>query len=308
MFKNNNIKFKINHLVYIYLIYLIFIIIPLVTNTGFNSYEHSKVGNIGWYLSANAIGSILSLLLPLLLVYITNKKYNKILKVIIVLSIYIFFSIGTKVPVLSVLILILINFLYFVIKWIKEKKYKHITIVSTIFIILFSLSLIIIPKTSFYKNLEIHKNFLGMNSYLEVFTNYEYIDHFIFSQRLTFLKNTHNNYMNSSLGEKLFGIGFIENYATDNINTKTIEIDYFEIFYRSGIIGFTMFFMLFIPTMIKCFKNIFKFNLLNIQYLTILILILLLSFFQGHVLITPAVSIYVALFLNLILNNNLDIE
>ena len=309
MFKDNNIKIKLKHLVYLFLIYILFIIIPIITNTSFNSYEHSKVGNIGWFLSANTIGSILSMLFPLVLYYLTNKKVNKIFKfIIIILSIYIFLNIGTKVPVLSIFILIIINFIYFIIKWIKDKKYKNVFIISMLSIIFICIGLVAIPKTSFYKNLEIHKEFLGMNSYLEVFTKYEYIDHFIFSQRLTFLSNTHKNYMNSSIPEKILGIGFIENYATDNINIKTIEIDYFEIFYRSGIIGFIIFFMLFIPVIIKCFKKVFKFNFLNIQYLTILILILLLSFFQGHILVSPSVSIYVALFIILILNNSLDIE
>lgn len=309
MFKNNNIKIKLKHIIYLFLIYILFIIIPDITNTGFNSYEHSKVGNIGWFLSANTIGSILSMISPLLLVYLSNKKVNKIFKIIIIiLSIYIFLSIGTKVPVLSIGILILINFIYFIIKWIKEKKYKNITIISILSIVLIGIGLVVIPKTSFYKNLEIHKEFLGMDSYLEVFTKYEYVDHFIFSQRLTFLKNTHKNYMNSSISEKLLGIGFIENYSTDYVNTKTIEMDYFEIFYRSGMIGFIIYFMLFIPVIIKCFKKVFKFNFLNIQYLTILLLILLLAFFQGHILITPSVSIYVSLFLIFILNNSLDID
>lgn len=309
MFKNNNIKIKLKYLVYLFLIYIMFIIVPVLTNTSFNSYEHSKVGNIGWFLSANTIGSILSMLLPLILIYLSNKKVNIIFKLIItILSIYIFLSIGTKVPVLSICILIFINFIYFIIKLIKEKQYKNILSVSIISIVLVCILLAFLPKTSFYKNLEIHKDFLGMNSYFEVFTKYEYIDHFIFSQRLTFLNNTHTNYMNGSIPERLLGIGFIENYGTDNINIKTIEIDYFEIFYRSGIVGFIIFFMLFIPLIIKCFKKILKFNFINMQYLTILILIMLLSFFQGHILITPSVSIYVALFIIFILNNSLDID
>jgi len=309
MFQDNNIKIKLKHLVYIFLIYILFIIIPKITNTSFNSYEHSKVGNIGWFLSANTIGSILSMISPLILIYLTTKKVNKIFKLLIViLSIYIFLSIGTKVPVLSIFILVLFNFIYFIIKWIKEKKYKNIKVVSTLSLILICISIVLIPKTSFYKNLEIHRKFLGMDSYLEVFTKYEYIDHFIFSQRLTFLSNTHNNYMNSSTIEKILGIGFIENYGTDNINLKTIEIDYFEIFYRSGIIGFILFFSLITPIIIKCFKKIQKLNFVNIQYLTILILILLLALFQGHILINPSVSIYVALFIIFILNNSLDID
>ena len=203
MFKDNNIKIKLKHLIYLFLIYIIFIIVPTITNTGFNSYEHSKVGNIGWFLSANTIGSILSMLFPLVFYYLINKKGNKIFKfIIIILSIYIFLNIGTKVPVLSVLILILINLIYFITRWIKEKKYKNVLIISMISILLFCISLIFIPKTSFYKNLEIHKNFLEIDSYLEIFTKYEYIDHFIFSQRLTFLSNTNKNYITSCIPEK----------------------------------------------------------------------------------------------------------
>ena len=97
------------------------------------------------------------------------------------------------------------------------------------------------------------------------------------------------------------GIGFIEKYGTDNINIKTIEMDYFEIFYRSGIIGFIIFFILFIPIIIKCFKKIFNSSFINI-------LILLLAFFQGHIIVTPSVSFYVALFIVLILNDSLDID
>lgn len=305
MFKNYNIKIKLKYIVYLFLIYILFIILPIITNTGFNSYAYSKLGNIGWFLSANTVGSILSLLLPLVVIYL-SKKGNIIFKfIIVILSLYVFLSIGTKVPALSVCILILINTLYFIIKWIKEKKYKNIFFISIFFSLLISIGIILLPKTSFYKNLEIHKEFLGLNSYMEVFTKYELIDHFIFSQRLTFLKNTHNNYMNSNLIEKLLGIGFIENYGTDNINIKTIEIDYFEIFYRSGIIGFIIYFIVFIPVILKCFKKIKKFNFLNIEYFTILLLILLISFFQGHILINPSVSIYVALIINLILNNSL---
>jgi hypothetical protein len=308
MFINNNIKIKLKYFVYLYFIYILFIIIPDITHTAFNSYEYSKLGNIGWFLSANTIGSILSLLLPLLLIYMSNKKYKNIFKILIILSLYVFFTIGTKVPVLSIFIIVLVNLIYFIIKWFKDKLYKNIIIVFTTFLLLIGVLIIFIPKTTFYKNLEIHRTYLGLNSYLEVFSKEEYIDHFIFSQRLTFLKNTHSNYMNSNIPSKLFGIGFIENYGTDDFNIKTIEIDYFEIFYRSGIIGFIIYFILFIPLLVKSFKKLKNINFVNIQYLNILILVLLLAFFQGHILITPSVSIYVSLFIIFLLNDSLDID
>ena len=157
-----------------------------------------------------------------------------------------------------------------------------------------AITLIIIPKTSFYKNIQIHKDFLGFNSYTEILTDYKLIDHFIFSQRLTFLKNTSQNYKNANIGEKLLGIGYIENYGTDNVSTKTIEIDYFEILFRNGIIGFTIYFSIITPIIVKCFKT------KNIELKLCIILILLLALFSGHILITPAVSIFVALIITAI--------
>ena len=35
-----------------------------------------------------------------------------------------------------------------------------------------------------------------------------------------------------SVLEQLFGIGYIENYGTDDVNLKMVERDYFDIFYR----------------------------------------------------------------------------
>ena len=184
--------------------------------------------------------------------------------------------------------------LFYVIKWIKEKQNKKILITSLAAIIMTITSIIILPKTTFYKNIQIHKDYLGFKNYTEILTNYELLDHFVFSQRLTFLKNTHTNYMKSNILQKTFGIGYIENYGTDKISTKTIEIDYAEVFYRNGIIGFIIFFSILIPNIIKLLKQKEK-NIQNIELKTSILLILLLSLFSGHILVTPSVSIFVAL-------------
>jgi len=299
MQKQYNIKIKLKTLIITFLIYLSLVIIPNITNTAFLSYSHSKVGNVGWFLSANAVGNILSILLPFIILYILISK-NKIIKILITLStLYVFASMGTKVPIMSLIICITTNLIYYITKWIKEKKFKNIIIVGTIIFITITTSVIILPKTSFYKNIQIHKNFLGFNSYLEVLTNYELMDHFIFSQRLTFLNNTHTNYKNSNTIQKIFGIGYIENYGTDNISTKTIEIDYFEIFYRNGIIG-CIFFIYILYSYILKTKNKKEKNITNVEYKTSIILILLLSLFSGHILVAPAVSIFVTLIITII--------
>lgn len=295
MFKQYKIKIDFKKIIILYLIYLIFVTIPNLTHTGFNSYAHSKTGSVGWFLSANAVGNILSILLPLIILYIIKIDTKKIYKgIIVILTLYVFASMGTKVPILSLGICVLVNFIYYFIYCIKEKKYLYNVIMSIVMAIAIIGSIIVIPKTSFYKNIEIHKEFLGFDNYLEVFTNYELLDHFIFSQRLTFLGNTHKSWKKANLPEKVLGIGYIENYSTDNASMKTIEIDYFDLLYRNGIVGFIIYFIVLLPIIINSFKGKIK-SIKDLEFKTSIILILLLAIFSGHVLITPAVSIFVAL-------------
>lgn len=296
IFKQYKIEFNLKHLVIIFSIYIFSIIIADITNTSFLSYSHSKLGSIGWFLSANAIGNILSFLLPIVIYYLIYKK-NKLFGSLLILStLYVFATMGTKVPILSLGIILTTNFLYYFIKNVKEKKYKNISLLVSLFLIIIVSTILILPKTSFYKNIKIHMNYYKINSILEIFTDYDNINNLIFSERLTFLKNTNNAYKNASLPAKMFGIGYIENFNTTKESTKTIEIDYFEVFYRHGIVGFIIYFSVFIKFLyIVIKKALAKFNLINIEYLTSIILILLLSLFSGHILVTPAVSIFIAI-------------
>ena len=291
MFKQYKIKIDIKNYVYIYLIYILFIIIPNITHTAFQSYAHSKTGNIGWFLSANSVGNILSIMLPIIIYYITTEKKQYIIKTLITLStLYIFLNIGTKSPLLSLIICITTTLVYYILSWIKNKQHKKLIITITISLLSILSIITIIPNTSFYKNIQIHKEYLGINNYLEVFKDYKLIDHFIFSQRLTFLTTTSNNYKNADLTQKLFGIGYIEKYGTDEVNTKMVEIDYFDILYRHGIIGFTIFAYIIIASLEKTkIKN----KLLKTEIETSFMLILLLSLFTGHILNSPSASIFI---------------
>lgn len=307
IYNQNEIKLKIKHIVYLFSIYIIFIIIPNLTNTSFLSYSHSKEGNIGWFLSANAVGNILSILTPFIIIYLIKIKDFIIIKSLLILStIYVFLSMGTKVPILSLIICIIGTIIFYIKKYIKEKKYKKIKIIATISSIIIIISCLIIPKTSFYKNLEIHKNYLGLNNYFEVFTKYELIDHFIFSQRLTFLENTNNSFKKANITEKSFGIGYIENYNTEYESNKTIEIDYFEIFYRHGIIGFSLYLTIIILIIKREKINTKENSIINTEYRISILLILLLALFSGHIIITPAVSIFVSLIILIIIKGGLN--
>lgn len=289
-------KFNINYklLAEILIIYLLLILIPLITNTGFNSYAYSKVGTIGWFNSTNEISGILSILYPFLLIYIFNLKNKYISIITIILTFYIYFSLGSKVPVLSLLIIFSLYILKYIIKLFKEKLYKKISIMFMILVGVIISGIILIPKTSFYKNIIIHLEFLEVHEISDMLS-IEKIDHFVFSSRIKFMEKTMNNYNNASTLEKLVGIGYIENYGTDLVNTKTIEMDYYDIFFRNGIIGFIIILLPFIIMIFNILKNIklIKRDNLNFNLFISMGLILILSLFSGHILVSPSVSIFV---------------
>ena len=298
-------KLKVKNLFLIYVIYLLFVFIPNIFNIGFQSYWHSKEGSVGWFLSANVVGSILSILLPILLIYI--KKISIPIIILLLINLYVILSIGTKVPVLSFIIIFIVNFVYYLINLIKKKDDKKLKIIIAPIIILIITSLFIFPKTSFYKNLVIHITYLEEKDNGKIPIT-EFIDHFIFSQRLTFEEKTRKAYNKSSTLEKTFGIGYIENYDTEKERNKTIEIDYFDVFYRHGIVGFIIFFIPIIYLLKKITKTFKNLNFVKLNLLLSVILIFLLAFFQGHIFVTPANSIYVALILALIYNNAFEFK
>ena len=293
IYKDNKIGKK--ELMYLWIIYVLLTFIPNVLGIGFKSYSHSKTGMTGWFYSANVVGSILVILLPIILSEI--KKLPKFLIVILgAIALYSVFSLGTKTPVLGLGIILFFNLLYYVYKLFKSKKKKSIVIIFSSLILLCGVSVYVIPKTSFYENLKIHYNFLKKND-VKVFSK-EFLDHFVFSQRLSMEERTRHNYNKSPIQEKIFGIGYIENYSTDSVNLKIVEMDYFDIFYREGIIGFVLFFIPVIYMIVMFFKNN-SINFVSVNMFISILLIMLLALFQGHIFITPAISIFVALILNM---------
>jgi len=301
--KNKNLKIETSHYLKVIMIYISFIIIPTILGLNFNGYKEGKVGNIGWFNSTNEISAIISLILPII-GYLLLIKKNKWYQVIIsALILFVIFNLGSKITILSLLITVFFYSFIYVKRLIKEKSYKKIGILLSIFIVLTSSILLYLPKTNFYKNIEIHLNFLGVNNINEVFTNYKLFDHFIFSSRLSFLNQTSINYQESSLFEKTVGIGYIEKYATDDVNLKMIEIDPFDILFRHGILGFILYFLPFVYYIYFGIKKYFyKYDFSNFPYFISLLISILLMSLSGHVLTSPAVSFYLALII-LYLNN-----
>lgn len=272
-------------------IYLISIFIPSLLNVGFNTYAVAKTGTLGFYNSANEISGIISITAPFIFIIFKEKKGILFKVLFALLYLIVILMIGTKTPLLSLLITIFLIFLFLIGTYLKDKKYKQIVFVSSLILIGLTSLIILLPKTNFYKNIQIHLDYLEVDNITDVFSNERLIDHFIFSERITFYSDKFHIYKDSDFYQKLFGIGYINDQKT----TKLIEMDYFDIFYSHGLIGFIIFMIVPLYVLLKFAlqKRVYNFDMYvtNISFL----LIIFLSFFTGHIITAPAVSLLVVI-------------
>ncbi len=272
-------------------LYITFIFVPNMFNIGYKTYEITKVGYLGLFNSANEIGGIISIMTPITFIIFCNRK--NILKKLTFTIFYliVILNMGTKTPLLSLIITTLFSLGYFWYKNIRNKNYKSIFYSILIMIFLISSLIVVIPKTNFYKNIETHFNYLKLNKITDVFKDKELFDHFIFSQRLTFLEKKAKLYNKANAYQKLFGIGYING----NKQTKLIEMDYFDILYSHGIVGFLCYFGILLFVLRKILKVKKKITYERYMLAVSFILTSFLSFFTGHIITAPSVSLFSAI-------------
>lgn len=279
-------------------LYLILILIPTALGIGYKTYEITKAGTLGFFNSANEISGIISILTPIMFIMIKDKK-NLLLKVLLgIVYLIVILMMGTKTPLLALFFTIGVYLGYLIIESIKNKEYKRIIITFSILIVGVLGLILVLPRTNFYKNIKTHLDFLEVEHVTDVFKDKELIDHFIFSQRLTFLEKENKLYSKSNLYLKVFGIGYLKDNGEES---KMIEMDYFDIFYHHGIIGFLIYFSIIIYLIGKKIK--FNKSYEGLMLKTSFLLIIILSFFTGHIITAPAVSIIVTTILLKIINN-----
>ena len=280
-------------LMVILITYLVGILVPNCLNLGFKSYEITKVGTLGFFNSANEISGIISILTPIMVLILVSIK--KIIPAMIIIGMYlvVILTIGTKTPLISLGITFFFAYLWFISKEIKKKSYKKIIISFLALIIAITGIVIVLPKTNFYKNIKTHLDYLKVDNVTEVFQNKELIDHFIFSQRLTFLENRQRDYYQANTYQKLFGIGYLKGTK----EAKMIEMDYFDIYYSHGIIGFIIYFGIYGYFFYLIMKERKKIDFSIYMIYVSILLSIILSFITGHIITAPAVSILVVIIL-----------
>ena len=273
------------------ILYLLLIYIPDLLHLGYDTYEIAKKGYLGFFNSANEVSGIISILTPIMFI-IFSKTKNYILNILLgILYIVVILSIGTKTPILVLGITLFITFIFLLINLHRKKKYKSIIISYLLLIIFISGSIFIIPKTNFYKNIKIHLNYLKIDELSDFTDNPEYIDHFVFSSRLKFLKKRYNTYKEYPLYVKLLGSG------SNKKEIKDVEIDYFDIIFQVGIVGSIIVFSILLYVLINLLKEFRVKGYNELMYLLSIIFIFLLSLLTGHIIISPAVSLIVTILL-----------
>ena len=285
----DDIKISNMTLLTILFLYLIFLFIPTLFGLGYKSYQVTKVGTLGFFNSANEISGLISILTPFMFLVFYHSK--KVLPIVLLSILYlsVILMLGTKTPLLALIFTIGISILHIWGRWLKQKNYKPVLAsIGVILVGIFAL-LLLIPRTNFYKNIRTHLDYLGLEHVTDVLKDSFFIDHFIFSSRLQFLDNKSYIYIDSPKYEKLFGIGYINS----DKETKLIEMDYFDIYYSHGLLGFLVYFSITLYVLYKVLNNQKDTSYEYLMKSSSLFLIIFLAFFTGHIITAPSVSLLV---------------
>ena len=306
--RSNKLEIKESTLVYSLFGYVVVILIAKITGTAFWSYpDKDKLGTVGWFYSANEIGNIISMLLPVLIIYIMKKDCNVFSISCLLISIFAVLEIGTKVPFLS---FILIATLVGIICLIKRKRKYYKILVGEFLIGI--VVIVILGSTPIGKNITNNygielPNFIAnlqednQEEPEEVpHKNQEINTEVVLSNRTQFLETNYEQYEDSSVVNKIFGLGYVE----ENEQIKTIEMDFFDILFFNGIIGCIIYFFPLIVLLVEYIIKIKKYSIKQMINKEIIILIfdccliMGIAFFTGHVLTAPAVTTYLAIIIS----------
>jgi MFS family permease len=293
-------------------------VIAIATGTSLKSYDWTKIGYTGWFFAGNEIGAILAILFPVTLTYaILETKTVKYIYywIPVVLTGFSLVMLGTKVGYGALFIGLFVSLFICFINWFLRKNKSERTFLTNgiISFILFIVLIVITPFTPIFSNtfahlelLEInfdnskeapennHTNDNNINKGHVPEVNKEQVENLILSSRDVFLKDHQNQFKAAPIMQKLFGMGYSGNYEEA---PKMIEMDFYDLFYSLGILGFIVYLLPFLVMLYKIgiffLRNIkFIFESGYLFFLLSIFLGLGISYTAGHVLTAPAVSIY----------------
>ena len=283
-----------------------------LTHTAFNSYKYDKVGHVGWFHAGNEIGAIMSICFPIVVLF-AIKKTSTIKKsyywIPTILMIYSLMAIGTKVGFGSVFITLVISLSMLIVEFFRKGNIRQYLKVNLLInLIIFAVFVLYIPFSPIAKNTAIHLTLLEnkekpttpqdeTQAPEKQELSDQQIEDLVLSSRGAFLEQQKQYFTDAPVSQKVLGMGYAGNYKD---TPKMVEMDFYDLFFSFGILGFLLYFIPFIRVAIemaiKVLRNLKShFTIENVLVASGIVLGLGIAFSAGHVFTAPAVSIYLAI-------------
>ncbi|MEI4619816.1 O-antigen ligase family protein [Bacillus cereus] len=312
----------ITYFLYAALIVSMVMVVSIASGTDFSSYSYDKIGSRGWFFAGNELSSILAITFPMVVLYSVQKttSFSKIYYWIpTILAMYASIMVGTKVGYGAIVLTLGIALLFSFIEYIMNRKkvgkgFAHLVNALVALVVLGGL-LAVTPLTPIAKNMGIHLQIYEDKKLASEeqarkdgkvitedpedaegkLTSGE-MNSLIYSDRDKFLQMYKQYYKEAPTSQKLLGMGYSGNYADKN-TIKLIEMDFHDLFFAFGIIGFLLYLLPFVYFGIRLFIRVimnFK-SIMTVRYMllaSVIVLALGIAFTAGHVLTAPAVSIF----------------
>lgn len=301
-------------------------IVSFVTGTSMSNYSHTKIGFTGWFFAGNEIGAIMAIILPLTALYAieqTDKMKEWRYWIPFVLLAVSMQFLGTKVGYGGIVIVLVATFITMFIFYMTKERTEKMRSNMLLSLILLAVLVVTTPITPVFHNMFAHLSLLNIElDFGEKEKEYdpetgeeipfeedeeepevtnEQIQNLVFSSREKYLADMKDDFADAPIEQKLFGMGFAGNYVEPGpgVGPKLIEMDFYDLFFSLGIVGFL--YMMSVPLyyvvkfILYFVRNIKEtFTITNVMYGVSFILALGIGATAGHVFTAPAVSIYVA--------------
>lgn len=302
-------------------------IIAQVTGTSLSNYSHTKTGFTGWFYAGNEIGAIMAIVLPIMALYAVEKtdSWKKPWAWIpfILLSIGML-ALGTKVGYGGILIVLLSVVCGSAIMLLMKQRTATIRTNLLISIVLTVLLAVITPFTPVFGNMFAHITSLGIefgdpverpsdepelvegdegyeDQQAEQEITTEQVQNLVFSSREKYAVVMEEDFFSSPVIQQIFGMGFAGNYEEPQPGKtpKMIEMDFHDWFFSFGWIGFLYMIAPLVwfagKYLIHFIRNLkTHFTYFYVLYGVAFLLGIGIAYTAGHVLTAPAVSIYLA--------------
>ena len=275
-----------------------------ITDTGKRSYDMlAKSGHTGWFFSGNELSAIMAMGVAFFTYQIIhlsskNKLWQWLSIIPLLLTSWAMMTIGTKVGFGSLIIITVVMLGYLVFRSIQQNKI-HFQLTTWIIVVIGII--VFTPITAIGQNLNInYPDNVNVPSTLvkktnKVKANEEIVPVRVLSGREDFLNEAINQYKEAPIAQKVFGMGMGGNYKRE---AKLVEMDFFDLFFNFGVLGFLLLLAPVIYFMWNTLKNIYHTKKITFEFTLIIISIgigLGTAFVAGHVLSSPAASFYLAL-------------